>query len=75
MRSGTVNAQCNEVTGTFVCGPTDAGSGGLWSATFTGQATGSGCTLGTIWNEQEEYTGTSGCSATWTQESGPPLSD
>jgi hypothetical protein len=65
---GTMSADCTVVVGTFVC--TGAGGGsGNWSATVLGKcASGSGCGLGTSWTEDEAYTGTAGCAATWTQQ-------
>ncbi|MGA2449411.1 MAG: hypothetical protein ABTD50_12075 [Polyangiaceae bacterium] len=65
---GTMSPDCGTVFGTFSC--TGAGGGsGTWSATVFGKcANGSVCGLGTSWTEDEAYTGTAGCTATWTQQ-------
>jgi len=66
---GTISGNCASVSGTFACGAPNAGNG-QWQATISGQSTGGGpgCSLGTTWTEEEAYTGTSGCLATWTKE-------
>jgi hypothetical protein len=67
--TGTMSANCLSITnGTYVCTGAGAGSG-AWSATINGQTgTAGNCGLGTSWAEQENYTGSISCTATWNKQ-------